>query len=190
MPAARDDLQPIHAARVDLVSISAAAMERLLEGDREATARLLGAAIPAGWPDGLDRSLLETRLGDLRTRPQDARWLLRAIIRRDPEALMVGHAGFHGAPGMNALDQERALELGYAVFQPHRRQGYGGETVAALIGWAATRGGTRCFIASIAPGNAASIRTVSSLGFRPVGRRWDDEDGLEVVFRLELPSPD
>ena len=154
--------------RVDLVPLSGAAIACLLDGRREHAARRLGAAIPAGWPDADDRSLLELRLQDIRRDPAAEPWLLFAIVRREPVPLMVGHAGFHGPPGVNGRDLPAALELAYTVFAPHRRRGYAREAVAALVHWARSVHGIQRFLASIAPGNEPSMRVVTSIGF--VGR--------------------
>jgi hypothetical protein len=40
--------------------------------------------------------------------------------------------------------------------------------------------------ATISPGNAASLATISGFGFAEVGEQWDDEDGLELIF--EIPA--
>ena len=61
MPESPEDIERICATRVDLVPLSGAAIACLLDGRRDHAARRLGAAIPAGWPDTDDRSLLELR---------------------------------------------------------------------------------------------------------------------------------
>jgi RimJ/RimL family protein N-acetyltransferase len=98
------------------------------------------------------------------------------------EGEMIGHAGFHGPPGINAIGAPGALEIGYMIFAPHRRQGYGSETAASLIDWAYRGRGIRHFVASVAPANDASLGLVGKLGFEQTGSRVDDEDGLELVF--------
>ena len=100
---------------------------------------------------------------------------------------MVGHAGFHGPPGVNGRDLPAALELAYTVFAAYRRRGYAREAVAALLDWARSARGIRHFLASIAPGNEPSTRVVTSIGSVDAGQRWDDEDVLELVFELDAP---
>jgi RimJ/RimL family protein N-acetyltransferase len=95
---------------------------------------------------------------------------------------MVGHAGFHGPPGINGLDAPDAVEVGYTVFPEHRGRGYAQEAVRALMDWAGTEHGMRRFIASVAPDNEPSLAIVRKLGFSQTGEQWDDEDGLELVF--------
>jgi RimJ/RimL family protein N-acetyltransferase len=82
-------------------------------------------------------------------------------------------------------DLHDSVEVGYTIFPTHRRRGYATEAVRALVEH--TRGlGVRRFVASVAPGNEPSLRLVRGLGFVEVGRHWDDEDGEELEFVLEL----
>ncbi len=46
--------------------------------------------------------------------------------------------------------------------------------------------GIRVFVASITPDNEPSLAIVRKLGFVHVGEHWDDEDGRELEFRLDL----
>jgi RimJ/RimL family protein N-acetyltransferase len=41
-------------------------------------------------------------------------------------------------------------------------------------------------VASIAPDNSRSLAVARRLGFIQTGERWDDEDGLELVFEREI----
>ena len=56
---------------------------------------------------------------------------------------------------------------------------------ALSIGWAASNGGTRC-LASVRPDNAASIATITAMGFSKIGEQTDEIDGLEWVYALDL----
>jgi RimJ/RimL family protein N-acetyltransferase len=98
---------------------------------------------------------------------------------------MIGHAGFHGQPGVNGKQDPEAVELGYTIFEPHRGRGYATEAARALMDWAATEKGIRRFIASVAPTNDPSLAIVKKLGFVHTGEQWDEEDGLELVFELD-----
>ncbi len=98
---------------------------------------------------------------------------------------MIGHAGFHGPPGVNGPGQPDAVELGYTIFPEHRGSGYATEAARALLDWAQETHGITHFIASVAPGNEPSLAIVAKLGFVQTGDQWDDEDGLELVFELE-----
>ena len=48
------------------------------------------------------------------------------------------------------------------------------------------RSGIQRFIASISPGNKASLALVRRLGFQEFGRHWDEEDGEELEFELRI----
>jgi RimJ/RimL family protein N-acetyltransferase len=78
------------------------------------------------------------------------------------------------------------VEIGYSVAPEHRRQGYARAMLAELLRRAAADPAVRTVRASISPGNAASLATISGFGFAKVGEQWDDEDGLELVF--EVPA--
>jgi RimJ/RimL family protein N-acetyltransferase len=171
--------------RLDLVLLTEA-LEDLVEGRRAHAEASIGAEIPEWWPDEHDARFLRFRLRQARRDAQAADWLVRALVLRETRTV-VGHAGFHGPPGVNALADPAAVEVGYTVFPPHRGSGYAIEAVEGLIRWASERG-VRTFIASVGPENEPSLAIVRRLGFEHVGEHWDDEDGRELEFRLALPT--
>jgi [ribosomal protein S5]-alanine N-acetyltransferase len=177
------DVPPIGSPRLELVSMSPAFLDALL-GDRRGEAEtMLDAALPDGWPDDHDARFLHMRLAEARRDPALQQWLVRALVLRDPGRIVIGHAGFHGAPGRNGPGRDGALEVGYTVFEDYRGHGYATEAVVALMEWARGRGIDH-FIASVAPENEPSLAVVRKLGFVQTGDQWDDEDGLELVFEL------
>jgi RimJ/RimL family protein N-acetyltransferase len=102
------------------------------------------------------------------------------------DGAMIGHAGFHGPPGVNGPAAADAVEIGYSIFEPWRGRGYATEVARALIDWAHRERGITRVIASVSPENAPSLVIVRKLGFVQTGELWDDEDGLELVFELRL----
>ena len=140
--------------------------------------KLLGADIPLHWPDDHDARFLRLRLEQMRQEPEVQQWLARAMVLRNTRRV-VGSIGFHGPP-----DERASLEVGYSVFPEHRRQGYASEAVLALLSWAAARHGIKRFVASVSPSNDASLALVGKLGFRQMGKQWDEEDGEELVLEL------
>jgi [ribosomal protein S5]-alanine N-acetyltransferase len=177
---------PIRSDRLELVSISPDFIAALLDerrGDAESEAAL---RLPDGWPDAHDRRFLNLRLRQMVERPEIQEWFVYAVVLPKGERPMIGHAGFHGPPGVNAVKAPDAVEVGYSVFEPHRRRGYATEVVRALIGWASREHGIRRFIASISPENEGSLALVRRLGFHEIGRHWDEEDGEELEFELRL----
>jgi RimJ/RimL family protein N-acetyltransferase len=166
----------IRTERLELVPLGAELISALLEGGK------LPFAVPADWPDQHDARFLRIRLRQLGGQPDRIEWPVYAIVRGGE---MVGHIGYHGPPGVNARNAEGAVEVGYTVFPEHRRQGVAGEAVRGLLARTQERGVERV-IASVAPDNDPSLALVRRLGFVEVGRHWDDEDGEELEFELDI----
>ena len=180
-------VETIVTERLELVSLSPAFLDEVLEGDRSVAEEIAGVSLPETWPTGHDESSLRLRVRQLREDPGAQEWLgVRAIALRRPGRPMIGHAGFHGRPGVNAARLSDAVELGYTVFEPFRRQGYATEAVRGLIRWAHDERGIRRFLASVAPGNGPSLAILARLDFAEIGRHWDPEDGDELEFELVL----
>jgi [ribosomal protein S5]-alanine N-acetyltransferase len=175
----------ISSGRLELILLSPQAMEALVEGRRADAECELDASIPPDWPDEHDARFLRYRMRQLERAPGSEPWLVRAVILRSPVRTMIGHAGFHGQPGVNGKQDPAAVELGYTIFEPHRGHGYATEAAAALMDWAHAEKDIRRFVASVAPANAPSLAIVKKLGFVQTGEQWDEEDGLELVFELE-----
>ena len=98
---------------------------------------------------------------------------------------MIGHAGYHGPPGVNATeDPETRSRSATRSNPPFRGRGHATAAVVELLRRAEERG-VRHYIASVSPSNEPSLAIVRKLGFVQTGERMDDEDGLELVFELE-----
>jgi RimJ/RimL family protein N-acetyltransferase len=179
------DLPAIRAERVDLVAMSAPFIEALLAERRREAGSLIGIAVPDDWPDEHDTGFLRLRAEQMQKDPARTEWLVRAVVLREPGRPMIGHAGFHGPPGINGPRNPNAVEVGYTVFEAFRGHGYATEAARALIEWARAERGIGHFIASIAPDNIPSLALVRRLGFVQTGTQWDEEDGEELVFELE-----
>ena len=158
----------------------------LADGRRDEAEAAGGLTIPSDWPDDHDRRFLRLRLDQVTRDPALEEWLPRAIALQGPRRRMIGHVGFHGRPGTNGPGRKDALEVGYTVFEPFRGRGYAIEAVRAVLAWARTEHGVRHFVASVGPWNDPSLAIVRRLGFRETGRQWDDEDGEELVFELQV----
>ena len=179
---------PISSARLELVAMSAAFYAASLAGDRREMEALLGAHVPADWPEERFAQLF---LSKLREDPSLAPWLARALVLRD-EGRMIGHAGFHSAPAPQYLEEflPGAIELGYTVFASERRRGYAREAVVALMEFARReQAALTGFVVSISPDNEPSLALVRGLGFAKIGEYDDPEDGIEHVYGLREPGP-
>ncbi len=175
--------EPITTERLTLIPMTLSFLEASVTGDTVRAESLLGLRVPAFWYT--EKALMRHRLLQLEKDAALLPWLVRAIALR-ATGEMIGHIGFHTAPGAEYL-QDRApggVEFGYTVFEPHRRQGYAREAAAALMQWARTTHGVADFVLSISPYNEASKRLAASLGFEKIGAHMDEEDGLEEVYVL------
>jgi len=125
------DVPPIQTPRLELVSMSVPFIEAILderEGDAE---EILGIALPPE-PAGPDVTyFLSRRLEQIRGNPGVLRWLARAIVLREGRT-MVGNVGFHGEPGVNAVGEASALEIGYGILPEYRGRGYATATTGAV----------------------------------------------------------
>ncbi len=181
------DVPTIRTDRLELVSLSAQVMEALVAGGKTYAGAAIGAPIPNDWPNEHDAEFLRLRLGQMRADSEPQEWAVRAMVLADERAL-AGHIGFHGPPGINVLGRQDAVEFGYTVFPDYRRRGLSAEAARGIFDWASREHGIRAFVASIAPENEPSVGSVRKLGFVHVGEHWDEHDGLEHEYLLELPS--
>jgi [ribosomal protein S5]-alanine N-acetyltransferase len=171
--------------RLILRLIDRPTLEACVARNAGAAGRSLGADVP---PDLLGPSpALMFSLAQLDADPGYAPWSTRAILLAGAQQV-VGYVRFHERPDPARLHPfgGHAAELGYSIFPGHRRRGYAGEAVDALMAWAGACHGITRFIASMAPGNTASLRLVARRGFRRIGEQIDEIDGLEHVFLREI----
>jgi RimJ/RimL family protein N-acetyltransferase len=157
-----------------------------LEGKIRQAEALIGLSVPEGWP-GEAAGVLSLRLKQLEADPALQPWLLRAM--GDCMAgVMVGHIGFHTAPGAEYLQgfSPAAVEFGFEVFPPFRRQGYAREASLALMRWARETHAVKNFVLSIRPDNTPSQLLAAQLGFVRIGSHLDEVDGIEDVLELRM----
>lgn len=156
-------------------------LEAILEGRRADAAALLGADLPAEFPREGERRFLTLRLGQMRKDTRFEDWSPFAVVL---DGEMIGHAGYHGPPGVNTKQNPDAVELGYTIEAPYRRRGFATAAASELMRRAQERG-IRHFVACTTPDNEPSLAVIRGLGFTQTGEAMDEEDGLELVFELE-----
>ena len=168
---------------VRIVHLGAPAFAALAAGDLAAAERVspvrLGPYLAGPDWASVWRMRYEQVLAD----PGSAAWVT-GVVWDDDRGLAVGRAGFHGPP-----DAAGMVEIGYAVVPEHRRQGYAGAALAALLARAGREPDVRTVRLSISPGNTVSRRLADRYGFIEVGEQEDEEDGREIVYEREPPSP-
>lgn len=134
---------------------------------------------------GGDSEVYAIRARQLRADPARAPWGIRVAVLTTTR-VAVGHAGFHGPPGVNSLADPAGVEVGYTIMPAHRRQGFAEEAARSLFAWAATQPGAKRGIATIAPSNGLSLLLSAKLGMTYLTEVWDDDDGPEHVFWSDL----
>jgi ribosomal-protein-alanine N-acetyltransferase len=156
-----------------------------LDRNVEEASATIGLTLPDTWPD--IPGILALRLQQLEADSGLQPWLLRAISLRE-SGEMIGHIGFHTAPGAEYLDEwsPGGAEFGFTVFPSHRRKGYAREASEALIKWAHEVHGVTSFVLTISPMNHPSQALAASLGFARIGEHVDDVDGIEHILSLSL----
>jgi RimJ/RimL family protein N-acetyltransferase len=157
-------------------------IEAVLDDRREDAAGELGIELPDEFPSEGDRGFLGLRLRQMRDDDRFQTWCPNAVVL---DGTMIGHAGYHGPPGINSTQNPDAVEYGYQIFPPWRGKGYATQVAVMLMDLAEKRGGIRHFVLSVSPENDPSLAIVRKLGFVKTGEHVDEEDGLEHVFELQ-----
>jgi RimJ/RimL family protein N-acetyltransferase len=156
-------------------------VDAVLEGRSEEAAALLGAELPDEFPSEHDRGFLGLRLRQMRQDERFLTWCPFAVVL---EGRMIGHAGYHGPPGINSTQNPEAVEYGYQIFPTWRGHGYATQAATMLMDMAEELAGIRHFVLAVSPENDPSLAIVRKLGFVKTGEHMDEEDGLEHVFEL------
>ena len=114
------------------------------------------------------------------------------VIVRKADGRAIGDAGFFGPP-----NEDKELEIGYALVPGARGSGLASESVRLLISWACAQPGVGDITARVEPGNVSSERLLRHLGFRLEGehagmRRFVQRcgrDGSECPPRTDRAQP-
>ncbi len=175
----------IQSERLDLVPFTPMFLRAVLRHDLAEAEGILGCPCPADLLDHAE--VMALRLRQLEAEPALQPWLLRAMVLRE-RRVVVGHIGFHTAPGPEYLHPYApgGVEFGFTVYSPFRRQGYAREASRALMHWAQREHGVNRFVLTIRPDNIASQALAAGLGFVRIGSHIDEVDGLEDILECRL----
>jgi ribosomal-protein-alanine N-acetyltransferase len=142
-----------------------------LPEDRKGASRIIGATLPAEWPQP---DLLDVLPLQAAAPPGEECFGVWVMIERDSGSV-VGDIGFVGPP-----DESGSVEVGYSVIPDRRRRGYATEAARAIVEWALSQPGVEMIVAGCDSDNAPSIRTLERLGFR----RTDEANG-QIRWRYD-----
>lgn len=118
-----------------LVLIPATAeIARADASDSDTLGSMLGVVVPKSWPPELFGDHRDQLAAILESRPTESgwwSWYITYSIEGLPAGTLVGSVGFSGPP-----DAEGHVQIGYAILQDYRGQGFATEALGGLIDWA------------------------------------------------------
>ena len=168
---------------VRIVQLDAATLRALADGDLDAAGRTTSTRLSA-WLAGPEcTSTWRRRAAQVVETPADQPWVTGVLVDQetgDP----VGKAGFHAAPDENGM-----VEVGYAIDPAYRRRGYARAALDAMLGRARRELKVTTLRATVSPGNDASLGLIRQYAFVEVGEQWDEEDGLETIYEIDVRAP-
>jgi ribosomal-protein-alanine N-acetyltransferase len=173
-------MSTLRTARLELLPMTLAVVEAVMNGRREDAERLVQARMPERWPN---RELIEraftASLEAIRADPDVRLWGDRVVIVRsaEREARVVGSVVFHGLPGPDGV-----AEIAYGVEEASQGQGYATEAVAASVAWALDHPRVVAVQAATFGWHIPSVRVIEKVGMRHVGQREHETMGELLVF--------
>jgi ribosomal-protein-alanine N-acetyltransferase len=167
---------------IELVPMTPEFIAAVLGDRRDEAAALLEIELPDEFPSEGERSFLGLRLRQMHDDLRYQQWCPHAVVL---DGRLIGHAGFHGPPGVNATRNPEAVEYGYKILAGWRGRGHATAAATMLMDLAEEWAGIRHFVIAVAPDNEPSLAIARRLGFVRTGEQIDEEDGLEWIFELE-----
>ena len=173
-------MSDIETGRLVLRLLPEAALAATVAQNHAHLEALLGLGVPDVWFE--EDWVAQLRLDQLRADPAFGPWSIRAIALKETGEIL-GSLNCHHLPmQFTALGETRlAVEIGYTIFAPWRRHGFGHEAVRGFAAWAKDRG-VDGLVLSVAPGNHESLALAQKLGAIKIGSQIDETDGPEDVF--------
>jgi RimJ/RimL family protein N-acetyltransferase len=171
----------IETGRLILRLLPEAALAATTVQDHARLEALLGLTVPEVWFE--DAWVAQMRLDQLRADPAFAPWSIRAIALKETGEVM-GSINCHHQPMLFTANGETrmAVEIGYDIFAPWQRQGFGHEAICAFAAWAKGSYGVEGLVLSISPENRPSLALAQKLGATKIGSHIDEKDGPEDIF--------
>jgi RimJ/RimL family protein N-acetyltransferase len=128
---------------------------------------------PAEWP-GEALKLFPMMIEEYGRAPEDVPWGGTVIDRR--EWVAVGQMGFRDRP------VDGVVEVGYGINPSYQNRGYATEMVQTLTNWALAQPAVSRVVAECRTDNVGSIRVLEKTGFERIGERFDEGDGVLIVW--------
>ncbi|WP_421694852.1 GNAT family N-acetyltransferase [Aestuariivirga sp.] len=174
----------IETSRLTLRTVPMAGLAATAAGDIEACRKLISPSLPEDW---FEHSwVADLRLSQWKKDPAYGPWSIRAILLKDT-GQVIGSINCHDMPHdiCHGGETGLAIELGYTIFEPRRRQGLAFEAVRGLAEFARSQGVTWVQL-SISPGNLPSQAMAQKMGAERIGSHMDEIDGPEDEYLVRL----
>jgi len=170
-------LVPIGTPRLELVPITAALAQALVDGDRSRASFMLGAAVSTGFAAHSAHVVqLAIALAAEHGAPEGGGRVMVLLDRRGRRRA-IGSIGFQGPP-----DERGRLEIGCRVDPAHRGRGYAGEAMTAMFEWAAARLGITRFLVSVSATGNPGPRLLAELELLGRGPSYDQISELDALL--------
>ena len=167
----------IRTARLEIVPLSADAIEALLQGNPERLRALTGAEFPQlVTPPPYMAESLPVVLSRLRQHPSEGEWWNWLVVNRQTRQAL-GSIALGGKP-----DASGAVLIGYAMYPGLEGHGYATEAVRALVEWVFDQPGVKTVRALAPVWNTPAVHVAEKVGMRPVASDEDDEVGEVLVY--------
>jgi ribosomal-protein-alanine N-acetyltransferase len=182
-PASVSAMLPLRTPRLELVPMTLSMVEAVMLGRREDAEALVGARMPARWPN---RELVEraftASLEGIRAEPDVRLWGDRVVVTRSGGEerggrRVVGSVVFHGWPGDDGI-----AEIAYGIEEASQGRGYATEAVGACVDWALSQPGVRAVQAATFAWHRPSLRVLEKVGMTGAGAREHETLGEMLVF--------
>ena len=115
----------------------------------------------------------------MKTEPDVIGWAIWFVIRK-ADRIVIGDGGFKGPP-----NDEGVVEIGYALVEAARGQGYGKEFARRLVDWAFGHPEVNAVTAETLSDGFASMAVLRSLGMAQTGSYVDPEEGDILQWRVD-----
>jgi ribosomal-protein-alanine N-acetyltransferase len=126
-----------------------------------------GIVLGEGWPDEDAIETLPKIIKNLDLVESPTGFESWMIIKKD-RMMIIGDTGFKGRP--NSMGE---VDIGYAIIEKERKNGYGIEAAKGLASWAFSRPEVKVITAKCLLNNKDSARILEKMGFKEITR--DDE---------------
>lgn len=168
--------QSLPTARLEIVPLSADAIEALLQGNLDRLRALTGAEFPQPVsPPPYMAESLPVVLSRLRRYPSESEWWNWLVVNRQTRQAL-GSIALGGKPNMGAV------LIGYAMYPGLEGHGYATEAVRALVEWVFAQPGVKTVRALAPVWNTPAVHVAEKVGMRPVASEEDDEVGEVLVY--------